>query len=916
MRGYGAGSYMLWALLAYGDKNMTTKTQSVIIHDFRFLRGPNLYAYKPVMKIIMDIGSYEHQPSDKFPGFVERITAVLPDLQKHECGLHKPGGFIERLQTGTYLGHIVEHITLELQTMVGFPVSYGRARSTKTPGVYTVVIAYQEEEPAKAAFDMALRLTLATMHDHPFDFLKEFENLQMVADRYRLGPSTAAIVQAARARRIPIIRLGEQDSLVQFGYGIHQKRIQASETSKTSQIAVELCQQKSLTSRMLRTVGVPVPHGQVVRSAEEACKVAQELGFPVVVKPEDGNQGKGVSVDLRNKREVTRAYKIARGYSEDVLVEQFIQGQDHRLLVVNGTMVAAARREPAHVIGDGVHTIEALVAEANKDPRRRDGHSGILSRIRLDDEAQLVLKQQQYTTQSIPSEGQKVLLRNNSNLSTGGTAVDVTDKVHPRNVQWAELAAQILAMDVAGLDIVCQDISRPLQEQGGAIVEVNAAPGLRMHLYPTQGQSRDVGGAIVDMLYPSGASARIPVIAVTGTNGKTTVTRLVAHIYETAHYNVGMTSTEGVYIGKERIMTGDSSGPRSAKAVLLHPRVEVAVLETARGGLLREGLAFDFCSVGIVTNVSADHLGQDGVDTLEDLVRVKQVIIESVADDGTAVLNADDSRVAEMAAVTKSRVIYFGLDPNNYVIAAHLAQGGSAVFVEAQKIFLATGNHRTELIELDRVGFTGGGKILFQVQNALAAVAGAWGAGLNPAIISRALTTFATDEEMVPGRFNRFEQEGIEVIVDYGHNAAAMKALSQAIRGLEKKRTSMILHLPGDRKNEDLVRTLEATLPFVDSYFLHDEQDLRGRKKNEVPKLLKQALPKEAKSEIATTHQDALQRAWATLRSGERLVIIADIVDETLGLVRKLPPAVSAASADERCSDPIGEQVLVHANLR
>jgi len=555
----------------------------VQVQNIRVLRGASIYAYMPILHITLDVGPYDLQGSDSFPGFTERLVAWLPGLQKHECSLGHPGGFIERLQRGTYLGHIAEHVTLELQTLMGFDVSFGRARGTGKPGIYTVLIAYKEEEPARQAFDTALRLTLAAMHDLPFDIEAETEHLLAVADKYRLGPSTGAIVDAARKRGIPVLRLTPTGGLVQLGYGVHQRRIQASETSFTSAITVDICQDKLMTNRLLRTVGVLVPEGRTVQTADEAWEVAEAVGLPVVVKPVDGNQGKGVSVNLKTKNDVQLAFNIAHKVnSGHVLVEQFIEGVDHRLLVINGKLVAAARREPAKVIGDGRHTITQLVEAVNKDPRRRPGHSSPLTRIQLDDACELVLAQQNLKKESVPKAGKVVLLRSNSNLSTGGTAIDVTDYVHPKNAQLAELAAQILALDVAGIDIVCNDISRPLNEQRGAIVEVNAAPGLRMHLTPAEGQPRDVGKAIVDMLYPDETSSRIPIIAVTGTNGKTTVTRLVGHMYETARWTVGVTTTEGVYINQERILSGDCSGPQSAQAVLLHPHIEVAVLETAR----------------------------------------------------------------------------------------------------------------------------------------------------------------------------------------------------------------------------------------------------------------------------------------------------------------------------------------------
>ncbi len=882
------------------------ETHGITIRSIRALRGPNLHAYMPVLQISLDIGRYEDLPSTAFPGFVERLTDWLPGLHKHECSVGRPGGFIERLRHGTYLAHICEHITLELQNLMGFNVAFGRARSTGEPGVYTVVVAYKEEAPARAAFDTGLRLTLAAMHDEPFDVQTELERLLALADEYRFGPSTGAIVAAAEARNIPVLRINPTSSLVQLGYGVYQKRIQASETCNTSAIAVDMCQDKALTNQMLRAVGVPVPEGEVVTSADDAWDAAQRIGLPVVVKPASGNQGKGVSVNLSSEADVATAYTIARRYSPEVLVERTIVGDDYRLLVVNGELVAAARRDPAQVIGDGQHTIVELVAAINQDPRRRPGHSSTLTRIILDSAVDLVLSQQGLTIDSVPEPGQIVKLRTNCNLSTGGSATDVTDEVHPSNARIARLAAQIMGLDVAGIDVLCRDISRPLAEQGGAIVEVNAAPGLRMHLHPAHGQPRNVGQPIVEMLYPNQAPSRIPIIAVTGTNGKTTVTRLISHMYETARWVVGMTCTEGTYIDKERIMQGDCSGPRSARAVLLHPRVEVAVLETARGGILREGLAFDMCSVGVVTNVSADHLGIGGINTIEELARVKQVVIDAVRKDGAAVLNADDPLVAEMAAATDAEVIYFSANPRQHVIAAHLAEGGRAVLADDYMIVLATGNDRIDLVELDRVGFTAGGKIRFQVLNALAATAAAWAAGLNPALIARALSTFTTDTAMVPGRFNVTDLHGVQLILDYGHNPAAIRALGEAVVGLESRKTVLVIALPGDRRDEDIQASIDATIPFADEYVFYELHNKRGRAEREVLTLMHSRVPEGVPCSFAADQPAALLKGWERVQPGDRLVFIIDEVDEVLPLVQALAESVAA---DAACSAPISAEV-------
>jgi cyanophycin synthetase len=870
------------------------KIGDVTIRHIRALRGPNLYAHFPVLLATIEIGKYDDMPSDEFDGFTERLCSWLPGLEEHECSLGHRGGFIKRLQRGTYLPHIAEHVCLELQNLMGFNVSYGRARGTGVDGVYHIIVAYKEEEPARQALVSAVKIVLAGMHNEAFDVMSEIERLRTVADDHKLGPSAGAIVNAARKRGIPIMRLAERRGLVQLGYGVYQKRIAASETSSTSAIAVDICQEKPLTNRLLKSVGIPVPDGKMVRSADEAWSLAQEIGLPVVVKPDAGNQGKGVSVDLKSEEDIRKAYAIAERYG-DVLVERYILGEDHRLLVVDGKLVAAARRDPAMVIGDGVHTVAELVDLVNQDPRRREGHSSSLTKIKLDDSCDLVLRGQSKTRQCIPTPGEKVKLRTNCNLSTGGTATDVTDLVHPSNARVAELAAQFLGLDVAGIDILCADISRPLAEQGGAIVEVNAAPGLRMHINPAAGLPRDVGVPIVEMLYPNGSPARIPIVSVTGTNGKTTVSRLIAHMYETARWTVGLTLTEGTYIGGEKILSGDCAGPRSAQAVLLHPHVEVAVLETARGGILREGLAFDRCTVGVVTNVSEDHLGMAGIHTIEDLAKVKQVVIESVDKNGSAILNADDQLVAEMAAATDARVVYFSTNPRNPVIQAHLAEGERAVLQEDDMIVLADGEHRVDLVELERIGFTMGGKIRFQVKNALAAVAAAWSAGLNPAMIVRALTTFKADVSTVPGRFNVQDIHGVEVIFDYGHNPAAIQALGDAVSVLDNKRTVMVIGLPGDRRNQDILKSMNATNSFVDGYILHDHKDLREREPGETPQIMKQAIAPGTPVYIAPNQIGGIDTAWRQLRVGDRLIIIADEVEKTVEHLKSLGrPGVGA----------------------
>jgi cyanophycin synthetase len=884
------------------------RSTGVRVLEQRFLRGPNIYAYMPVLVTVIDIGDYDNHPSSEYPELAQKLVEWLPGLDHHNCSLKRPGGFVERLKRGTYLAHITEHVALELQNVMSFPVTFGRARGYGKPGVFTIVVAYNEEVPAEEAFQMALWLSLAAMNGWSVDIERELDRMKNLADSYRLGPSTESIVRAARRRHIPVRRITPCGSLVQLGYGVHQKRIRASETSFTSAIAVDICQEKPLTNLMLKAVGVPVPDGRTVRSSDEAWAVAEEIGVPVVVKPEDGNQGKGVSVNLTGEAEIRSAFEAAHQIRGSVLVERYIEGIDHRLLVVNGKMIAAACRQPAQVIGDGEHSVEQLVKIANKDPRRASGHSASMTKLSLDPAADSMLAKQGLGRDSVPARGQAVLLRSNGNLSTGGSATDVTHIVHPRNAQVAELAAQIVNLDVAGVDVICKDITRPLGEQGGAIVEVNAAPGLRMHIEPASGIPRDVGEPIVDMLYPDGAPSRIPIIAITGTNGKTTVTRLIAHMFTTAHKCVGMTSTDGAYIAGEMILKGDSAGPQSARTILMHPSVEVAVLETARGGILREGLAFDACSVGVVTNVTEDHIGLRGINSLADLAKVKQVVVEAVARTGTAVLNADDRTVAEMAAATDGEVIYFSTDRMNPVVQAHLAGGGRCVLSESGSIVLAGGSVTTELVELERLPFTHGGRLRFQVQNALAAVAAAWGQNLNPALVARALSTFMTTPEMVPGRFNIFDVGGVEVIVDYAHNPAAMSSLGDAITELGRKRTYVVLTLPGDRRDKDLRATMTATLKFATDYILYEGSETRGRAPMEIPNLMQALLPPHARAEIASNFRAGMEIGWSKALPGERLVLIPDSVDEALASVHRMQ---HPESSEVGCDQPIREALAV-----
>ena len=672
-------------------------------------------------------------------------------------------------------------------------------------------------------------------------------------------------------------------------------------------MAVDISMEKELTNSLLRQVGVPVPEGRVAESAAEAWEVAEDIGLPVVVKPQGGNQGKGVVVNLTTREQVMAAYEIADHYRGGVLVETFIPGDDYRLLVVGGRLVAAARRDAAMVVGDGEHSITELIAIINRDPRRGEGHSNSLTKLTIDDVARQVLIKQGVTSDSVPAKDARVLLRENKNLSTGGTATDVTDIVHPKTAKLAVLAAEIIGLDIAGIDVLATDISRPLAEQNGAIVEINAAPGLRMHIDPSEGTPRDVGGAVIDSLFPESAAVikntistpiararaigRIPIISITGTNGKTTVTRLVGHMFKVAHKNVGLTTTSGVWIGDEKYLSGDCSGPRSARAVLLNPTVEVAVLETARGGIMREGLGFDWCQVAVVTNISADHLGMDGMNTLQDIARVKQVVVESVLEDGgAAVLNADDPHVREMSASTKAETIYFSMRKDSPTMAAHLASGGRGVYVQDGAIWTANGRDESELIELERVQFTGRGLIAFQVQNALAAVGALWACGINPALVSRGLATFHTDPANVPGRFNLFRLGEARVIVDYGHNPGALAALGQSLAAFPHKRAVGLIGAPGDRRDVDLTAFGTIAAGIFDTIIIREDDDLRGRDAGEAATIVAAAITRAGKTDDVSTvlnEAESVRTVLAQAQAGDLIVVLADDVPAVLEQMRK-----------------------------
>ena len=851
------------------------------VSRIRALRGPNLWSRHTALEAIISCEANERLIDD-LPGFETRLRALFPQLRLMRLGSHN-----EVIS----IAHVVEHVVLGLQAQAGCPVTFSRTVQTVEDGIYQVVVEYSEEAVGRLAFDLALKLIQAARENQSFDLVSALNELAVLDEDVRLGPSTGSIVQAAVERNIPYRRMTE-GSMVQFGWGSKQKRIQAAETSDTSAIAESIAQDKELTKELLHAAGVSVPLGRVVDNADDAWKVAQELGGAVVLKPKDGNQGKGVAVNMQTEAQVRAAFAVAENYGSEIIVERYLPGNDFRLLVVGDKLVAAARRDPPQVIGDGTHTIKQLVEEVNKDPLRGDGHATSLTKIRLDDIAIATLEKQKLTTDSVPAKGERVILRNNANLSTGGSATDVTDDVHRDMAASAVAAAKMVGLDICGVDVVCETVYKPLEEQGGGIVEVNAAPGLRMHLSPSYGKGRPVGEAIVGSMFPEGEDGRIPVVAVSGTNGKTTTVRLIAHILKNDGNRVGMTTTDGVYIEEQRIDTGDCSGPRSARNVLMHPDVDAAVFETARGGVLREGLGFDACQVAVVTNIGeGDHLGLSYITTVEDLAVVKRVIVQNVAPTGVAVLNAADPIVAKMSKACRGSVTYFAKDPHNSIISTHRAQGKRVLYVSGNEIIAAQGIQIVQKFPFSGIPLTDNGRLGFQIENAMASIGAAWALNIDWQIIHEALKSFVSDVETAPGRFNLFKHNGATVIADYGHNPDAIRALVNATNSIPAKHRSVVISGAGDRRDEDIRQQTRILGEAFDTVILYQDQCQRGREDGEVLALLREGLEGAKKTQAVEEIRGeflAIDTALQKLQPNDLCLILIDQVEESLAYLQNV----------------------------
>ena len=888
--------------------------------------GPSIYAHFPVIRFTLDLEELEAWPTMRLGRpFIDSLLQALPGLHEHGCSYGEAGGFVRRMteDEGTWLGHVLEHAAIELQNVAGAHVTFGKTREAGRPGVYDIVFQYEQADVGVEAGKLGMSLLLSLLPPElrregvlppGFSFADARDELIRFTQSHALGPSTASLVRAAEERDIPWLRLNNQ-SLVQFGHGRFQKRIQATVTTETRHIAVEIASDKEETNRILGDLGLPVPQQRLVYSEEDAAVAAQKIGLPVVVKPYNGNHGRGVSLDLRDGRHVREAFKKAREHSRAVIVESFVSGHDYRLLVVNGTLIAAAERMPGHVVGDGRHTVAELVEITNRDPRRGIGHEKVLTRLALDDQADRCLADRGYARDTVPAEGEQVRLRLTGNLSTGGTAIDVTDVVHPDNVEMAVRAIKAIGLDVGGVDFISPDIAHSFREVGGAICEVNAAPGFRMHVAPSEGTPRDVAGPVMEMLFPPGTPNRIPIATITGTNGKTTTARMVAHILKLCGRTVGLTTTDGVYINGQLTVKGDMTGPVAARMVLRDPSVDVAVLETARGGILRRGLGYRKCMVGAVLNIESDHLGLKGVQTLDQLAEVKRVVIEVAQD--TAVLNADDPRCLLMADHTRAKHLCYVTQQLQYpLVKEHIRAGGRACALEegvnGHMIALFDRGLHLPVMWTHAIPSTLEGRATHNVQNAMFAAAIAYAMGVKIEDIRQGLRTFDTTFEQAPGRTNVYERHPFRVIMDYGHNASAVRAMCDLADRMEVRgRRICVLAAPGDRRDEDIAEIGRVAAGHFDHYLCRRDDETRGRKSDEVPRMLRSALLEAGvpaqKVEIVPDEQEAVGTALRMARPGDLVLLFADALTRTWNQVQHFqvdlkessaPPAAVEAGGD------------------
>lgn len=886
------------------------------------LRGPNYWSIRRPKLIVMrlDLEYLAEKPSNQLPGFYEGLVEALPSLEEHLCSPGCRGGFLMRVREGTMMGHIVEHVALELQELAGMPVGFGRTRETATPGVYQVVIEYLDEEAGRYVARAAVRLCQSIVDRGHYPQQELEQDLQDLKDLYRdaaLGPSTEAIVKEAESRGIPWMSLDTR-FLIQLGYGVHQKRVQATMTLHTGILGVELACDKEGTKRILTNAGVPVPRGTVINYFDELEEAIREVGsYPIVIKPLDGNHGRGITIDIRSWEEAESAYDAAREVSPSVIVERYYAGRDHRVLVVDSKVVAVAERVPAHVSGDGKSTIEQLIKITNLDPNRGEGHDNVLTRIELDRTSHQLLERQGYTLETVLPSGEICYLRATANLSTGGIAVDRTDDIHPENVWVAQRVAQIIGLDIAGIDIVTPDISRPLREVDGVIVEVNAAPGFRMHVSPSQGIPRNVAGSVLNMLFPADRPSRIPILAVTGTNGKTTTTRLLAHIFKQTGRNVGYTTTDGTYIGDFLVELGDNTGPQSAQLILQDPTVEVAVLESARGGILRSGLAFDASNVGVILNIAADHLGIGDIDTIEQMAHLKSVVAEAVLPDGYAVLNADDHRVAAMAKRVKSQVAYFTMNPENELVRKHTQQGGLAAVYENGYLSILKGDWTHRIERAENVPLTLGGRAPFMIANALAASLAAFAQDVPIEQIRAGLNAFRASVAQTPGRMNLFDLGSYHALVDYAHNAHSYEALGGFVRNWPGERIGVVGG-PGDRRDEDFITLGTLSAEMFNRIFIKEDDDTRGRPRGSAAELISKGILQagsDCRYESILDETEAINQALDSASSGSLVVILPEVISRAISLIEARHPLSEGEHQLSDSTTSLDSQISVKSSV-
>ena len=855
------------------------------------LRGPNIWSVqrKKLIQMRLDLEEMEQFPTNKIDGFRERIEAMFPTMIEHRCSEGVRGGFFSRIERGTWMGHVIEHIALEIQTLAGMETGFGRTRETKTPGIYNVVFSYTEENVGMFAAESSVAIAEALIKGTEYDLEGDIKKMRQIRERVRLGPSTGSIVEEAVARDIPWIRLGT-NSLVQLGYGVNQMRFQATITCKTSNIAVDIACNKEETKRMLDMASIPVASGNISVDEEDLDACIKKIGYPIVIKPLDGNHGKGASINVMNWEDAVAGLAYAQKYSRRVIVEKFITGFDFRVLIIDNKLVAAAKRVPAHVIGNGKDTIQHLIDTTNLDPRRGYGHENVLTEIDVDRDTIDLLEKLNYTLETVPKSGETVYLKSTANLSTGGTSVDVTDMMHPENVFLCERISRVIGLDVCGVDIMAENLTQPLKENGGCILEVNAAPGFRMHLAPSEGLPRNVASPVIDMLYPPGKPSRIPIIAVTGTNGKTTTTRLLAHIVKNNGFKVGFTTSDGIYIQNHMLEKGDTTGPVSAEYILKDPTVEFAVLETARGGILRSGLGFSRCDIAIITNIQEDHLGLSDIHTLEDLARVKSTVVKSVKKDGWAILNAEDEQCVKIGQELSCNVAYFSMDEENELIKKLCKEGKIVCVYENGFITVKKGEWKIRIERATHVPLTLGGKAKFMIANVLAATLAAYLQGFKTEDISLSLQTFIPSAAQTPGRMNIFDFKKFKVLIDFAHNPSGYLGVEDFLQSVVANKKIGIIAGVGDRRDEDIKECAKIAGRMFDHIIIRQEKHLRGRTEEEIINLILEGIAESGRNithEIITKEVEAIKHAINSAEEGTFITALSDVVTNAIEIVQE-----------------------------